>query len=151
GQDGYKGSPQIAEMPNDVVTYIYELSKWNRPGEFFAAGSCNVKCERTRPVQITRTTPETFLQQSWAEPKFIDIPSRDGKQIKSKIYLPTGFDQEKKYPLVVFVHGAGYLQNTINGWNNYYREFMFNELLVQKGYVILDIDYRGSAGYGRDW
>src|SRR5438874_1337800 len=46
---------------------------------------------------------------------------------------------------------AGYLQNTINGWNNYYREFMFNELLTQKGYVVLDIDYRGSAGYGRDW
>ena len=53
--------------------------------------------------------------------------------------------------MVVFVHGAGYLQNVINGWNNYYREFMFNQLLTQKGYVVLDIDYRGSAGYGRDW
>jgi dipeptidyl aminopeptidase/acylaminoacyl peptidase len=28
---------------------------------------------------------------------------------------------------------------------------MFNQLLTQKGYVVLDIDYRGSAGYGRDW
>src|SRR5258706_6067620 len=71
-------------------------------------------------------------------------------QIKSKIYLPTGFDNKKKYPMVIFVHGAGYLQNTINGWNNYYRELMFNQILTQKGYVILDIDYRGSAGYGRD-
>ena len=53
--------------------------------------------------------------------------------------------------MVVFVHGAGYLQNVVNGWNNYYREFMFNELLTQKGYVVLDIDYRGSAGYGRDF
>jgi len=53
--------------------------------------------------------------------------------------------------MVIFVHGAGYLQNTINGWNNYYREFMFNELLTQKGYIVLDIDYRGSAGYGREW
>jgi dipeptidyl aminopeptidase/acylaminoacyl peptidase len=53
--------------------------------------------------------------------------------------------------MVVFVHGAGYLQNVVNGWNNYYREFMFNELLTQKGYVVLDIDYRGSAGYGREW
>jgi dipeptidyl aminopeptidase/acylaminoacyl peptidase len=52
---------------------------------------------------------------------------------------------------VIFVHGAGYLQNTINGWNNYYREFMFNDMLTRKGYVVLDIDYRGSAGYGRDF
>jgi dipeptidyl aminopeptidase/acylaminoacyl peptidase len=87
----------------------------------------------------------------WNSPKFLDIPSRDGKQIKSRIYLPAGHDVKKKYPMVVFVHGAGYLQNVLNGWNNYYREFMFNELLTQKGYVVLDIDYRGSAGYGRDW
>ncbi len=53
--------------------------------------------------------------------------------------------------MAIFVHGAGYLQNMINGWNNYYREFMFNDLLTRKGYVVLDIDYRGSAGYGRDW
>jgi dipeptidyl aminopeptidase/acylaminoacyl peptidase len=90
---------------------------------------------------------------AWIEPKFIDIPSKDNKIIKSKIYLPAGHTpaSAKKYPMVIFVHGAGYLQNTINGWNNYYREFMFNEMLAAKGYVILDIDYRGSAGYGRDW
>jgi dipeptidyl aminopeptidase/acylaminoacyl peptidase len=53
--------------------------------------------------------------------------------------------------MAIFVHGAGYLQNVINGWNNYYREFMFNDMLAKRGYVVLDIDYRGSAGYGRDW
>ena len=52
---------------------------------------------------------------------------------------------------MVFVHGAGYLQNVHNCWNNYYREYMFHHLLMEKGYVVLDIDYRGSAGYGRDW
>ena len=87
------------------------------------------------------------------EPKFLEIASRDNKKIPAKIYLPPTFNakSKQKYPMVVFVHGAGYLQNVINGWNNYYREFMFNELLTQKGYVVIDIDYRGSAGYGRDW
>ncbi len=28
---------------------------------------------------------------------------------------------------------------------------MFNNLLADNGYTVLDIDYRGSAGYGRDW
>ena len=32
-----------------------------------------------------------------------------------------------------------------------FREQMFNNLLVQHGYVVLDMDYRASAGYGRDW
>ncbi|MEN3033103.1 prolyl oligopeptidase family serine peptidase, partial [Chromobacterium amazonense] len=33
----------------------------------------------------------------------------------------------------------------------YFREQMFHNLLVQKGYIVLDMDYRGSEGYGRDW
>lgn len=126
---------------------LFQASGWNEPTElyamrFFTMGSIK---------KLTNTTPVNFLNRKWNEPKFIDIPSRDGKQIKSKIYLPADFDKKKKYPMAIFVHGAGYLQNTINGWNNYYREFMFNQLLTQKGYVVLDIDYRGSAGYGRDW
>lgn len=145
-----KTSPQLAETGDDPIL-IYSLSRWNTPDELYAQKVCTGCSNLHTPIALTSTVPAAFAARSWSEPKFIDIPSRDGKQIKSKIYLPAGHDAKKKYPMVIFVHGAGYLQNTINGWNNYYREFMFNELLTQKGYVVLDIDYRGSAGYGRDW
>jgi dipeptidyl aminopeptidase/acylaminoacyl peptidase len=51
---------------------------------------------------------------------------------------------------VIFVHGAGYLQNAHKWWSNYFREYMFHNLLTDLGYTVLDIDYRASAGYGRD-
>ena len=51
----------------------------------------------------------------------------------------------------MFVHGAGYLQNVHAKYPNYVREQMFHQLLVERGYVVLDLDYRGSEGYGRDW
>ena len=57
----------------------------------------------------------------------------------------------RRAPAVVFVHGAGYLQNAHKYWSTYYREYMFHHLLASKGYVVLDPDYRASAGYGRDW
>jgi len=148
---GMKSNPQIDEVNANPVL-LYQSSSWNLPNELFSSQICLGCDKRIIPSrQLTKTTPQNFLNRKWNEPKFIDIPSRDGKQIKSKIYLPADFDKKKKYPMAIFVHGAGYLQNTINGWNNYYREFMFNQLLTQKGYVVLDIDYRGSAGYGRDW
>ncbi len=147
---GMRTGFQISEAAQTPVV-LFEGSAWNRPGELYVepvswSGPKEI-------VQLTRTTPESFGSIKWNLPKLTEIPSRDGKKIPAKIYLPTGFNakSKQKYPMVVFVHGAGYLQNVINGWNNYYREFMFNELLTQKGYVVLDIDYRGSAGYGRDW
>jgi dipeptidyl aminopeptidase/acylaminoacyl peptidase len=56
-----------------------------------------------------------------------------------------------KGPAVIFVHGAGYLQNAHRWWSSYSNEYMFHNFLLDNGYTVLDIDYRGSAGYGRDW
>jgi len=149
---GMKISPQM-ESSGDAVTFLYNYSRWNQPDELVSQKIC-YRCQpysEPSPIKLTATVPDSFRNLKWTEPKFIDIQSRDGKVIKSKIYLPSGHDLKKKYPMAIFVHGAGYLQNTINGWNNYYREFMFNDMLAKKGYVVLDIDYRGSAGYGRNW
>lgn len=141
---GMKTAPQISENGGTV---LFEKSEWNVPGDLYTVAVVGAKVSR-----LTNSAPAAFVSTKWNAPKFVDIPSRDGKQIRSKVYFPSDFDpKKKKYPLAIFVHGAGYLQNTINGWNNYYREFMFNQLLTTKGYVVLDIDYRGSAGYGREW
>lgn len=147
---GMLSSPQMDEI-NGQPTLIFDSSTWNKPDDIFSIKVC-LRCRGLFAVeQLTNTIPSAFTNRNWVAPKFISIPSRDGKQIPAKIYLPEKRDAKQKLPMVIFVHGAGYLQNVINGWNNYYREFMFNEMLVQKGYVVLDIDYRGSAGYGRDW
>jgi dipeptidyl aminopeptidase/acylaminoacyl peptidase len=149
-EKGMKTNPQIDKVSEQPVL-LYEFSQWNQPTELYTTKVCTNCRGLIMPKQITKSTPDGFKKINWSAPKFVDIPTRDGKIVKSKIYLPAGFNQKQKYPSVVFVHGAGYLQNTINGWNNYYREFMFHTLLTQKGYVVLDIDYRGSAGYGREW
>jgi dipeptidyl aminopeptidase/acylaminoacyl peptidase len=147
---GMKSSPQLDDS-NDQPTLLYEYSKWNQPGELYAIKVCTRCRGMFTPEKITTTVPEGFMKRRWNVPEFVDIPTKDNKTVPAKIYLPANLDKTKKHPMVIFVHGAGYLQNVTDGWNNYYREFLFNELLTQKGYVVLDIDYRGSAGYGRDW
>ena len=101
--------------------------------------------------QLTNFVSREFLKRDWTKPKFIDVPSsHHGEKIRSKLYLPpTGV--KRTGAAVLFVHGAGYLQNSDRGWSYYFREFMFHTLLTQRGIVVLDMDYRASAGYGRDW
>lgn len=150
---GMKDSPQLDESLSPQPTILFERSSWNSPGELYVQRVCTRCSSAQAPFKLTNSTPGKFNSIKWAVPRFIEIDSRDGKKIPAKIYLPAGHtaSSKTKYPMVIFVHGAGYLQNVINGWNNYYREFMFNDLLTRRGYVVLDIDYRGSAGYGRDW
>jgi dipeptidyl aminopeptidase/acylaminoacyl peptidase len=102
--------------------------------------------------RLTRTVSEEFLSYDWTVPEIVAVPSSHGKQpVYSRVYTPKGFDRSRQYPAVVFVHGAGYLQNAHAGWSTYFREFMFHTLLTQQGYVVLDMDFRASSGYGRDW
>ncbi|WP_299492135.1 prolyl oligopeptidase family serine peptidase [uncultured Shewanella sp.] len=104
--------------------------------------------------QLTHYTSKAFSDYQWQAPKVVKVPSSHGADdIYARVYLPNGFDKNKasQYPAVIFNHGAGYLQNAHLGFSVYFREFMFHNLLAQKGYVVMDMDYRGSAGYGRDW
>ena len=102
--------------------------------------------------QVTHTVSREFLSYDWTIPEIVPIPSSHVRQpIYARVYTPKDFDPSRKYPAVVFIHGAGYLQNAHTGWSYYFREFMFHTLLTQHGYVVLDMDYRASAGYGRDW
>jgi len=149
-EDGMKTNPQISAK-GDEDFLLFGFSRWNAPTELYAQRICPDCRGQNLPRKLSNSIPEKFKQTKWSEPQFFSFKAKDGKQIPAKIYLPDNYDKTKKYPMVIFVHGAGYLQNIINGWNNYYREFMFHTVLTRKGYVVLDIDYRGSAGYGRDF
>ena len=105
--------------------------------------------------QLTRTHSAEYLAIDWTVPEIVPIPSSHTKTpIWSRVFTPKDFDPSRpsrQYPAVVFSHGAGYLQNAHAGWSNYFRETLFHTFLNRHGYVVLDMDYRASAGYGRDW
>ncbi len=103
-------------------------------------------------VVLTDTRTDAYKVRNFLQPQFVQVPSTHGaKPIWAKLYRPAQLESGKRYPVVMFVHGAGYLQNVFKRFTYYFREQMFNQMLVQNGYLVLDMDYRGSAGHGRDW
>ena len=139
------GSNQVSLSPDEkYIAYLY--SSPTHPWELYwqenKAGA--------KPTQITQAAmSDEFKSYKWREPEIVEIPARDGAMIYARIYRPQ--KQHPSRPAVFFTHGAGYLQNAHKWWSSYFREFMFNNMLADQGYVVIDIDYRGSAGYGRDW
>ncbi|NIP82365.1 MAG: prolyl oligopeptidase family serine peptidase, partial [Gemmatimonadetes bacterium] len=129
----------------DRLAVVYSTA--NRPPELYV-----MRNRRGSPMtRVTDSPTEEWKGFGWIEPEIVAFEAADGARVPARIYRPADLGAEPNGAGVIFVHGAGYLQNVHRGWSSYYREYMFHHLLAARGYTVLDIDYRGSAGYGRDW
>ena len=138
-----KGGNEVTMSPDEkwlAINYSYMDKPWelyiqvNKPG--------------AKAVQITKSTSAEFDSYKWRQPDLVTFKNRYGADVYARVYPATNPHPNK--PAVVFVHGAGYLQNVHYWWSQYFREYMFNNMLADNGYTVIDIDYTASSGYGRD-
>jgi len=123
-----------------LVRYSYKNKPWDL---YIAENKVNADL-----IQVTFSQTEAFKKYNWRDPEVITFKACDNANINARIFQPE--KTKKNGAAIIFVHGAGYLQDANNYWSYYLREFMFHNLLADLGYTVLDIDYRASEGYGRD-
>jgi acetyl esterase/lipase len=139
------GYHDVALSPDEkqmAIRYSSSTSPWEL---YLAPTLMNIPIK----TQLTYSTTEKFKQYQWKNPEIIEIKGSDNKNFYARYYEPR--KEVKNGAAVMFVHGAGYLQNAHYYWSNYFREYMFHNLLVDLGYTVIDVDYRASEGYGRDY
>ena len=138
------GNNDVSLSPDEKnIAILHSYS--NQPWELYLKKN-DVK---SKAISLTSGQSDAFKSYKWREPQLISFKAEDGAQVPARLYVPEA--SVKNNAAVIFVHGAGYLQNVHKWWSSYFREYMFHNLLTDLGYTVIDIDYRGSAGYGRDW
>lgn len=139
---GMKGGNEVLLSPDEkwlAINYSY----MNKPWELYVqANKPGAKAQ-----QQTRSTTAAFNSYAWREPDMVSFKNRYGDEVYARVYPAR--NPHPNRPAVVFVHGAGYLQNVHYWWSQYSREYMFNNMLADNGYTVIDIDYTASSGYGR--
>ncbi|HWA06628.1 MAG TPA: DPP IV N-terminal domain-containing protein, partial [Ignavibacteria bacterium] len=141
------GDVEDLKISRDGKYLFYSHSYINKPNELYA-----YNLQTGEEKQLTNTASPKFTAIDWNLPELITFNNdEDGQLIYGFVYKPKNFNPKKKYPLICFVHGAGYLQNVTNGFSPYRDNFMVNTFITQNDFVVLDLDFRGSMGYGKEF
>jgi dipeptidyl-peptidase-4 len=98
--------------------------------------------------QVTRSPRPEFGDYAWAAPRYVSFPSRtDGTTLYGRLTLPPDLDEGKTYPAIL---GSVYSDTVRNQWGGRtaHPTWGIDQYLLQRGYVLLNVDVRGSEGHG---
>ncbi|GGW29356.1 S9 family peptidase [Arenibacter certesii] len=130
-----KGEFSIGDYDVNGSLVVPLLGKVNHPNEIYTYQKNNLK-------QLTTVNGAYLENLQMPRVENINFKSKDGTPIEGFVVKPVGFDAQKKYPLILWLHGGPVSQY----------EFEFNnnaQLFAANGYVTLLINPRGSSGYGQ--
>lgn len=136
-ESAFGGDPvRITSRSSDGRLALVEVSSGNNPGDFFLFDTTAKKAEHL----LSRR--DWFDPAEMAEKRGISLKARDGLALQGYLSLPKG-SSGKNLPMVVMPHGGPY--DIQDPWG-------FDEeaqMLAAAGYAVLQVDFRGSSGYGQ--
>jgi dipeptidyl-peptidase-4 len=100
--------------------------------------------------RVTHSPIAAFSKHRWVEAEFVTFASHiDGTTLHGRLTLPPDFDPSRKYPAIL---GSVYTDSVRNQWGGRtaHPTWGLDQFLAQEGYVLLNVDMRGSWGRGRE-
>ena len=144
-----RGTDIAPQWSPDGTRLVYQHTDPHNSADLWVA---DVHAPST-PSRLSESMPAAIDRSAFVEPEMVHYAGPDGQQVPAWLFVPKGLDRTKKHPAIVWIHGDGVNQN-YDGWHvqrNYAVYYSFHQYLLQKGYVVIAPDYRGSIGYGRAW
>lgn len=99
------------------------------------------------PRRITHSRPQQFHAVTWQAARYVSFPHRaDRYSVHARVIEPPHLDRSKRHPVIF---GNMYSNTVRNRWEP--RFAALQQYLVERGYIVVQVDVRGSTGYGRDF
>jgi dipeptidyl aminopeptidase/acylaminoacyl peptidase len=106
------------------------------------------------PRQLTDSMTPTLSAYGWRAPDIVTFAGQGGLPIKAQLFVPRSLDPGRRFPAIVHVHQAAIYQEVYAGpgpQKDNVLWYGWHQRLADLGYVVLNVDFRGSYGYGRDF
>ncbi|BCB02971.1 S9 family peptidase [Bacillus sp. KH172YL63] len=127
------------DLDSDRQRILLAMSKPSEPGELYT-----LHVPTGELTKVTNLNGEWLSDRHISAPESFMYPGAGGTLVQGWIMKPAGYEEGKKYPLIVEIHGG---PHTMYG-NTFFHEF---QVLADKGYAVLFVNPRGSHGYGQEF
>jgi dipeptidyl aminopeptidase/acylaminoacyl peptidase len=143
-----RGTNILPHWSTDDSHIVYQHTDPSNSADLFA-----ISATGGSPERLTESMPTGIDHSLFVSPQLVQYPGAHGQMVPAWLFVPPGLDRSKKHAAIIWIHGDGVNQN-YDGWHveqHYATYYSFHQYLLQKGYVVIAPDYRGSIGYSRQW
>ncbi len=140
---------EYKNIQNQINGYLSVLNADNAEQVFVLSGMSEKHVnhylyqKEIKKLQLIGSHPLSKYSKNLSSTKAISYKSRDGLIINGYVTIPNGFEG-KKLPMVLKVHGGPWARDRYGLNSN-------TQFLANRGYAVLQVNFRGSTGYGKQF
>lgn len=151
--EGKKKKKITTRAGNNSVTFSEGFKYFINDNSTFSQPSyislCDNSGKEIRVLEENKALVDDLATLDIKAPELMTIPNGLGDDLYAYIIKPKNFDANKKYPVLMTVYGGPGSQEVIQGFDPF--NMMWHQMLVQKGYIVVCVDNRGTGARGRDF
>lgn len=133
-------------MAKDGSSFIDSFSNVSTPNKVALRGLDGKVLTWLEQNALDNTHPLTAYHSELVAPRFGTLQAEDGQTMHYRLFAPKALQQDKKYPVIVSVYGGPHAQRVTNSWSP---RDLYLHYLVQQGYLVFQLDNRGSYNRGK--
>lgn len=133
--------------------YKYFVHQWSYRNTPFEYSICNENGKKTVGLIDNKALKDKLASYDLPQKEFFDFKTSEGVSLNGVIVKPANFDPNKKYPVILWQYGGPGSQQVVNSWNigSMGQGALFDEYLVQQGFILACVDGRGTGGRGSEF
>lgn len=133
-------------MAKDNKTFIDRSSSVNQPAQVSLRDNLGNFITWLEPNRLDNNHPLTPYLNDLVKPEYGTLKADDGQQMHYRLFKPKALEAGKKYPVMVNVYGGPHAQRVTNSWRS---KNLYFQYMVQQGYIVFQLDNRGSYNRGK--